>query len=78
MALHACEHCGQLVSTSNRECGACGTRNPHYNLPRVLLLYVLVFTLLGSGFIFVLIKKAKAVPAGIGQGQHVPERRTPM
>lgn len=74
MALHPCPNCGHHVSTSARRCPACGTRNPKYNLPRILVLYILVFALLGSGFVFLLASKAKA-PQG---GQPGIGRSTPM
>jgi hypothetical protein len=78
MALIACENCGTLVSSSNRRCGQCRTLNPHYNLPRLILLYAVLFFVLGSGFVFVLLKKAKQAPAGVSYGQHAPGRSTPM
>jgi hypothetical protein len=48
MALIACENCGTLVSSSNRRCGQCRTLNPHYNLPRLILLYAVLFFVLAA------------------------------
>lgn len=77
MALHPCPQCGHQVSNAARRCPACGAPNPRYNLPRLALLYVIVFALLGSGFVFLLLSKAKP-PQGGQPGYPGVGRTTPM